>query len=158
MTHPEPAHAHTEYSKITDQLYVGTNMCCGMHGQQLAKLGLTADLDLEEERQELPPTIPAYLWLPVKDHAAPTHGQMLVGATFIDAVIRGGGKVYIHCRQGHGRGPTMAAAYFIQAGLTVDEAIAKVRAGRPGAHPEPPQVGALKRFARSLKAEVPRSK
>lgn len=146
MSHPEPDHPHAEFSKITDQFFVGTNMCCQAHEGKLTRMGFAADLDLEEDRQELPPKVPAYLWLPVRDHAAPSQEQLRVGSSFIDAVVRGGGKVYVHCRAGHGRGPTVAAAYFIAQGMTTDEAIAKVRTGRPGAHPEPPQVEALRAF------------
>ena len=141
----------TEFSKITDSLYVGTNMCCGVHSEKLTELGATADLDLEEDRQELPPHVSAYLWLPVPDHAVPTHEQLALGAAFIDAVAKQGGRVYVHCRVGQGRGPTMAAAYFISQGMTTDEAIARVQQGRPEAHPEPVQVEALRAFERTVR-------
>ncbi|MDP3685695.1 MAG: dual specificity protein phosphatase family protein [bacterium] len=140
----------TEFSTITDFLSVGTNMCCGAHGEKLAELGATADLDLEEERQELPPHVSAYLWLPVRDHAAPSREQLSLGAAFIDAVAKQGGRVYVHCRVGLGRSPTMAAAYFITQGMTTDGAIARVQQGRPEAHPEPVQVDALRAFEQSV--------
>lgn len=153
---PYPPREHppvpTEFSQITENLYVGTNMCCGVHGQKLTEKGFTADLDLEEERQELPPNVPAYLWLPVKDHAAPSQEQLAVGASFVDAVARRGGKVYVHCRQGHGRGPTVAAAYFIAQGMSTGEAIKRVQEGRPEAHPEAVQVEALGEFERTVRS------
>lgn len=136
----------TEFSNITDFLSVGTNMCCGAHSEKLMQLGITADLDLEEDRQELPPHVSAYLWLPVPDHAAPTQAQLALGSAFIGAVAQQGGRVFVHCRAGHGRSPTMAAAYFITRGMTTDEAITRVQQGRPEAHPEPPQVLALRQF------------
>jgi|TARA_B100000315_G_scaffold226314_1_gene233169 protein-tyrosine phosphatase len=36
-------------------------------------------------------------------------------------------KVYVHCERGHGRSPTLVAAYFILEGLSASEAIKKVR-------------------------------
>lgn len=146
LVHPEKP---TELSRITDQLFVGTNMCCGVHGEKLAELGFTVDLDLEEERQESPPRLTAYLWLPVEDHRAPTQQQLALGVAFIGEVVASGGKVFVHCRQGHGRGPTLAAAYFIAQGKSTREAIQLVQSGRPEAHPEPPQVAALQEFERS---------
>lgn len=151
---PYPPQEHpptpTEFSKVTENLYVGTNMCCGAHGQKLAEMGFTADLDLEEQRQEFPPRVPAYLWLPVKDHQAPSPEQLALGVAFLDAVVQRGGKVYVHCRAGHGRSPTLAAAYFIAQGMSVAEAIKRVQDGRPEAHPETAQVEALKEFERTF--------
>ena len=80
---PAPA----EFSKITDSLYVGTNMCCGTHGEKLMELGATADLDLEENRQELPPHVSAYLWLPVPDHTAPTQEQLDFGVSVLEICL-----------------------------------------------------------------------
>lgn len=72
-------HSKFEYSQITDDIFIGTNMCCGMHAQDLQSLGIETDIDLEEERQEAPSHLAVYLWLPVKDLQAPT----LVAAYFI---------------------------------------------------------------------------
>lgn len=147
--HPETP---TEFSEITDQIAIGTNMCCGVHAQQLVDRGFTADIDLEEERQELPPSLPAYLWLPVKDHEAPTQDQLALGTAFMQAAIDRGAKVYVHCRVGHGRSPTMVAAYFIIQGMTTEEAIHRIQERRPEAHPEAQQVDALREFERSVRA------
>lgn len=156
---PFPPREHpplpVEFSKITEHLYVGTNMCCGVHQTILTDMGFTAELDLEEERQEVPPRIPAYLWLPVRDHAAPSLVQLELGAAFIDAVAALGGKVYVHCRQGHGRSPTVAAAYFITRGLNTEEAVRRVQAGRPEAHPETSQVEALRKFEALVRSRSP---
>jgi len=42
------------------------------------------------------------------------------------------GKVLIHCQAGLGRPGTMAAAYWIEKGLSVNEAIKRVRKVNPG--------------------------
>lgn len=67
-------HQTFQFNQITDLIYLGTNLCCTMipHVKVLLDLGIKADIDLEEERQEQTPNIYTYLWLPVKDHYAPT--------------------------------------------------------------------------------------
>ena len=41
------------------------------------------------------------------------------------------GKVLVHCQGGHGRTGTMAAAYWINKGLTAEQAITKMRQINP---------------------------
>src|SRR5688500_15826579 len=48
------------------------------------------------------------LHLPTPDQTAPTIKDLQKGVTFIKRLIKNKGKVYIHCRHGEGRGPTMA--------------------------------------------------
>ncbi|MEK6853994.1 MAG: dual specificity protein phosphatase, partial [Nanoarchaeota archaeon] len=55
-------------------------------------------------------------------------------------------KVYVHCKAGHGRSPTLVAAYFILKGKSVKEALVSVRRKRPGIHPTYAQMKALKKF------------
>ncbi len=56
-----------------------------------------------------------------------TSGPRLVG------LLRGGDKVLVHCRGGLGRAGTVAARLLVEIGVPADEAIARVRAARPGA-------------------------
>ena len=141
---------HFEYSHITPQITIGTNMCCSMHEKDLVKLGFEADTDLEQERQETPPKIDFYLWLPIKDHSAPSQDQLKVGALFIKDLVEAGKKIYVHCKNGHGRAPTLVAAYFILQGMSVDKAIKTIAAKRPEIHLEPPQLKALDEFASAV--------
>ena len=46
-------------------------------------------------------------------------------------VIKEGKKFYVHCRFGHGRAPTMLAAYFISKGDTAEEAVKKIKPETP---------------------------
>ena len=41
-----------------------------------------------------------------------------------------GGKVFVHCREGVGRAPTVAAAFLVSQGVPLEQALAQVRKGR----------------------------
>lgn len=118
-------HKTTEFSQITDCIYLGTNLCCRAmaHIKTILDLGVEADIDLEEERQNETPGTDTYLWLPVKDHQAPTQQQLDAGVALIDSLVKNQKKLYIHCKNGHGRSPTLLSAYFISKGyakITID--------------------------------------
>ena len=66
------------------------------------------------------------------------------GADFADKEIKADGKVYVHCRQGLGRGPTMATAYLLKTGLTLKDALSLIRKTRPFIDPRPTQLARLK--------------
>ena len=59
---------------------------------------------------------------------------------------RNGGKVYIHCSAGVGRAPTMAAAYFLSRGHTLDEAIGMIKQVRPFINIMTPQMELLQKM------------
>ncbi|MBI2012250.1 dual specificity protein phosphatase family protein [Candidatus Daviesbacteria bacterium] len=141
-------HQLVQFNQITDLIYLGTNLCCTAipHVKVLLDLGIKADIDLEEERQEQTPNIDTYLWLPVKDHYAPTLEQLDTGVAVIDSLVKNQKKIYIHCKNGHGRSPTLIAAYFISQGIEVNEAIEKIRSKRPEIHIRETQLEALNRF------------
>jgi protein-tyrosine phosphatase len=137
-----------EYNKITEYIYIGTNQCCQLHfKKELLKKGITADISLEKERIDAPFGVDYYLWLPVKDHTAPTQKQLIMGVDFIEDLIKNKIKVYVHCQRGHGRAPTLVAAYLISKGKTVDEAVKYIKKKRPVIHPNTIQKNALKRFS-----------
>jgi len=71
-----------------------------------------------------------YLHLPTPDHGAPRMEDLIIGARFANDEIKNGGKVFIHCRQGIGRGPTMTIAYLMKKGDSFQTAISKVRKTR----------------------------
>lgn len=141
-----PKHVTFEYNKITDHIYLGTNQCCQMHfDTKLLNKGVKADISLEKEKVDAPYGVQYYLWLPVADKKAPTQKQLLLGAQAIDYFVTSDVKVYLHCRRGHGRSPTLAAAYFIFTGSKPNEAIQKVRKKR-SIHLTNTQIKALKSF------------
>jgi protein-tyrosine phosphatase len=122
------------------------------------QLGFDADIDLEELRAEEPPHTKIYLWLPTKDHTPPIIQQLKIGVSALTSLVEQHMKVYVHCKNGHGRAPTLVAAYLISQGMGVDEAFAFIKKRRPVIHPEPGQVEALNEFAAQVIAKQQRSK
>ena len=92
-----------------------------------------------------------YLHLPTVDNTAPKLEDLVKGAEFARDEIKNGGKVYIHCRQGLGRGPTMAIAYLMKMGATYEDAFATVKAARSFISPRPVQIQRLKELEVFLK-------
>ena len=72
-----------------------------------------------------------FLHLPTTDNTPPKMDDLIKGTEFIDAEINRNGKVYIHCRQGLGRGPSMVIAYLLKIGTTFEDAFALVKSVRP---------------------------
>ena len=145
-------HPGFEYNKITRYIYVGTNKCCTIHfKKELLKKGVKADISLEKERIDKPDGVDYYLWLPTKDHTAPSKQQLSMGVSFIRDLVKKKIPSYVHCRNGHGRAPTLVIAYLISEGQNVDEAIEFFKKKRPTMHLGKIQVSALRKFERSLR-------
>lgn len=87
-----------------------------------------------------------YLNLPTPDLHAPTIEALKTGVGFIQKEIDNNGLVYIHCRHGEGRGPSMALAYLISQGLSLDDAIELVKKVRTFISLTPVQLERLKEF------------
>lgn len=140
-----------EYNQITDGIYIGTNQCCQVHfDEELKKEGIEADISLEEERIDTPFGVKFYTWIPIKNHIAPTNEQFDFGIAVLDKFVSMKKKVYIHCQNGHGRAPTMVAAYLIKKGKSVDEAIDFIKKKRPTIHLENIQKESLIEFSKSF--------
>lgn len=96
-------------------------------------------------------TVPLHiLHLPTSDFYAPTLKQLEKGVNFIKNEVDQGGKVYIHCRHGEGRGPTMAIAYLMTTGLTLEHAIQLVKKVRTFIHPTKDQLTQLRIFEKNI--------
>lgn len=149
-------HKHTDYSQINRYIYIGTNFCCQKHfDKNLLKKGITADISLEEIRMDTPFGVRCYLWLPVKDHYPPTMYQLLIGVSCIDNAVKTKNKVYVHCKNGHGRAPTLVAAYLITQGMSVKKAITFLKSKREGVNIRPAQFKALRQFEKLFKKITP---
>ena len=138
-----------EYNYITDGIYIGTNQCCQTHfDEKLKKEGITADISLEENRLDTPFGVDFYVWIPVRNHQAPKRDQLEFGVAVLKQLVVMSRKVYIHCQNGHGRAPTVVAAYLIDQGKSPVEAEAFIKSKRPTMHLEGVQRQALDDFSK----------
>lgn len=149
MAHPDVQ--ELEYNYITDGIFIGTNFCCQAHfDDRLVREGIEADLSLEAERVDTPFGVDYYLWLPVRDHTAPTQEQLQIGVTFLTTLVSLKKKIYVHCKNGHGRAPTLVAAYLIrQRNVGLNDVIEFVARKRTGVHLHNTQIAALREFQQS---------
>lgn len=135
------------FTRITPQVWVG-----GQYGQRgkrkLEKYGVNGVVNLRVEFDDAAHglALEHYCHLPTVDEEAPTLEHLHEGAAFMQRVIEAGGAVYVHCAGGVGRAPTMAAAYFMTKGMTLDEAVALIRQSRPYIDIRDPQWERLREF------------
>jgi hypothetical protein len=115
----------------------------------LARRGITAVISMRGEFDDREAGIapPRYLYLPTVDNHAPTLEQLRQGVDFVRQEIDSGGKVYIHCWEGVGRAPTMAAAYLVSTGLSPHDSWETIRRVRPFIRPLQAQIDQIERFA-----------
>lgn len=132
-------------SQITAHLFLGSQYnLTGL--KKLRALGVTAIVNMREHNDygDAAHEGIKYLHLPTVDNTPPPMEVLIKGANFIDNEIKTGGIVYVHCRQGLGRGPTMAMAYLIKTGMTYKDAYNMIRRVRIFINPRPGQVKRLK--------------
>jgi hypothetical protein len=145
-------HVKFNYNQITDYIYLGTNYCCQMHfDEELLKKGVTADISLEGERMDKADGVEYFLWLPTIDHTAPSIDALALGVQMLHFCEKRKIKVYVHCKNGHGRAPSLIAAYFMSQGMSAGKAIRTIAKKRPEIHIEPVQEAMIKKFAQEMK-------
>jgi protein tyrosine phosphatase len=144
---------HTfDYSKIIDKLYIGSDLCkgsdCPVHHEEFGTLGINVEINLSKERRETPPRhIDSYSWIPVVDGHAPNQVQLNIGTSIINEAVSKNKKIYVHCKNGHGRSPTMVAAYLIRfKNYDVDQAVNFISKKRSEVHIEDTQRKALRKY------------
>jgi len=143
--------AELNYSDVTPQLAVGGSF---VNGQitQLKKRGVTAVVDCREEAQDdavaLGQAGLEFLHLPAPDRYAMTYEQLHEGVEWVLDRMSRGGRAFLHCEHGVGRGPLMACAVLVAQGHTAPEALRIVRDGRWQAMPNDRQLKALLAFER----------
>jgi dual specificity MAP kinase phosphatase len=137
-------------SEITPQIWVGPQF--NARGKRsLESFGVTGDVNMRVEFDDAEHglALEHYCHLPTVDDDCPSPEHFQKGVDFIRSVVADGGKVYIHCKGGIGRAPTMAA-YFIAEGKTLDEALAVIKARRPFIYITPPQMEALRNYEQAI--------
>src|SRR3989338_1111377 len=108
----EHRHEKLSYNQIEELIYAGNNMCCQKHFEmELLSKGITADISLEAERLDNQKGVKYFFWFPWVEDAAPTVELMELALKVVDDLLSQNIKVYIHCRNGHGRTTTFLAAY-----------------------------------------------
>lgn len=132
-------------SQVTAHLFLGSQYnLIGL--KKLRALGVTAIVNMRSHNVygDAAHEGIKYLHLPTVDNTPPPLVVLIKGADFIDKEIKHKGIVYVHCRQGLGRGPTMAIAYLIKIGMTYKDAYARVKQARKFINPRPGQIKRLK--------------
>lgn len=144
-----------DYSQITDNIFLGTNMCCIVgYADELVKKDVVADISLEKERIDNPIGVDYFLWLPTLDTYPPTQSQLGLGVEAITYLTDNNIKLYVHCKNGHGRAPTLVVAYFVSKGSGVEEAVKTIKEKRYSIHPTQRQIDALEEFSKSIKNKI----
>ncbi len=139
-------HSILKTVKVTPKIYLG-----GAFNKnqitEIKKWGITAVISM---RQKQPPAGINTLHIPTKDRHSPTLKELEQGIEFIKKEIANGGKIYIHCRSGVGRGPTMLIAYLISTGYELKEAIQLIKQVRKFINLTAVQMDSLIKFEKKI--------
>ena len=141
-----------DYSVITENIILGSDFCngrgCKEHEEEFNKLSVTSEINLSAEKKENPPDdIESYMWIPIVDGHSPSMDQFDVGTAIINEAVENGRVIYVHCTNGHGRSPTMVAAYLVRyKKLSIDDVIDSIKQKRPEVHIEDTQKEALDKY------------
>jgi protein-tyrosine phosphatase len=148
-------HKGFDYTQITDEIYIGTNMCCQYgFSQELLLKGIRADVSLEEDRTDAPNGVDYFLWLPTVNETSPTQQDFEIGVKFLDFAISNKIKTFIHCKNGHSRAPTLFTAYLVSKGQSIDEAIRFIVSKRPSVHINELQMQGIKEFTAAILKKI----
>ena len=141
--------------QVTEQVRI-TGPLTPERWQELHDEGFTIIVNLQAERHDQfgDITPDAYLWLPVVDFHDPTPEQMLLGARFINAAVKAGKKVALHCKMGIGRSPMLAAAYLMTTGMSVEAALEQIKESQLFFKPGGLQRARLEEFAKLWAEQV----
>jgi hypothetical protein len=137
------------YSEVTPQLAVGGAFRKGQI-KRLRQRGVTAVVDCRQEARDDPAALATagiqFLHLPTPDRHGFTYDQLHEGVDWVLEHIAQGGRAFLHCEHGVGRGPLMACAVLVAQGYSAPEALRIVRAARWQAMPNDRQLAALLAF------------
>lgn len=144
------------YSDVTPQLAVGG----AFRKRQIKRLkhhGVTAVIDCRLEASDDPEALAQadiqFLHLPTADRYGFTYDQLHEGVDWVLEHIANGGRAFLHCEHGVGRGPLMACAVLVAQGYSAPEALRIVRSARWQALPNDRQLANLLNFEREWRSQ-----
>lgn len=143
------------YSAITPEIFVGPQY--GKRGKwRLERADIRASVNLRTEFDDAAHglALDHYCHLPTVDDDPPSLDHLQRGVDFIEQMVEQGQKVYIHCAGGVGRAPTLAAAYFVRQGMTLNEALALIKQTRPFINIVPAQLELLREWEVAQQMEL----
>jgi hypothetical protein len=139
------------YSDVTPQLAVGG----AFRKRQIKRLkhrGVTAVVDCRVEARDDAEALARagidFLHVPTPDRYGFTYEQMSEGVEWVLEHLANGGRAFLHCEHGVGRGPLMTCAVLVGQGYGAPEALRLVRSKRWQALPNDRQLEALLQFER----------
>ena len=139
------------YSDVTPQLAVGG----AFRKRQIKRLkhrGVTAVVDCRLEARDDAEALARagidFLHVPTPDRYGFTYEQMSEGVEWVLEHLANGGRAFLHCEHGVGRGPLMTCAVLVGQGYGAPEALRLVRSKRWQALPNDRQLEALLQFER----------
>ncbi len=137
------------YSEITPQISVGG----AFRKRQIKRLrqrGVTAVVDCRQEARDDPEALNSagidFVHIPTLDRHGFTYEQMAHGVEWVLDHTSRGGRAFLHCEHGVGRGPLMACCVLVAQGYPAPEALRIVRSARWQALPNDRQLNALLQF------------
>jgi hypothetical protein len=144
------------YSEVTPQLAVGG----AFRTRQIKRLkhrGVTAVVDCRLEAKDDPDALAVagidFLHVPTPDRHGFTHEQLHEGVEWVLEHLANGGRAFLHCEHGVGRGPLMACAVLIGQGHSAPESLRIVRNRRWQALPNDRQLAVLLAFEQDWKRQ-----
>jgi protein-tyrosine phosphatase len=93
------------------------------------------------------------LHLPTRDGCPVSRRALALGVAWVNARLRAGEVVYIHCEHGIGRSALLAACVLVSRGATAGEALRTLKRARPVVSPSRAQLRALLRWSRRTAGE-----
>lgn len=122
----------------------------------LARAGIGSVIDVRSEASDDVEALAKHglrlYHLPVDDLRPPTQEQLQEATQWALKEIAAGRKIYVHCRSGIGRSPSLACATLMAMGYPLAGAYNAVRRQRPWATLTESQWEALEQFERTLQA------
>jgi len=126
---------------------------------RLRQLGITAVVDCRVEECDDCDILQAngieFLQLPTPDFHQLTQESLDEGVAWVQERIARGGKVFVHCMHGVGRGPLLGCCVLVAQGRAPLDALTTMKTKRWQAAPNQEQLDALLEFAVRRRATAP---